>query len=195
MNSLQVHPQHEHILISASTGMSGFITVHDMRKVSSSTSSGSTWKPLFTLNKHSKSINAAYLSPGRGEHLVSVSLDNTVNVWKGMMTHSGKEPEVFTSFRHDNHTGRWLSTLKPTFDPHADNTAFSSFLLGSLVKPRRMELYTLPTSSSSSSPTVDTVIPLSGEHLGSVCSRNCFHPSQKNVIAGGNSSGKVHLFR
>ena len=31
------------------------------------------------------------------------------------------------------------------------------------------------------------------EHLGSVCSLNVFHPT-RNIIAGGNSSGRVHVF-
>lgn len=198
INSVQVHPALEHVLVSASTGMTGFIAVHDLRKVP--TSSSSSWKPLFTLDAHSRSINAAYLSPHRGEFLVSVSLDNTVKVWKDIMTSgiskAGTRKPTATSFAHNNHTGRWLSTLKPSFDPTADASQFSSFSLGSLAKPRRVELFTLPSSSSSpSAPAVDPVIDLSGEHVGSVCSRNCFHPRRSGVIAGGNSSGRVHVFR
>jgi WD40 repeat protein len=188
INSVQIHPSHAHLLVTASSGMNGFIAVHDMRKVSS----GSAWKPLFTLNRHSKSINAAYLSPGSGEYLVSVSLDNTVKVWKDILTHS--HTPVVTTFNRDNFTGRWLSTLKPSFDPNATHSSFCSFLLGSMVKPRRIEVYTLP-SQLSGSPAVDAVINLAGDFVASVCSRNCFHPSRKNILAGGNSSGKVHLFR
>jgi WD40 repeat protein len=188
INSIQIHPMHEHILVTASSGMNGFIAVHDIRKVGNGSK---PWMPLFTLDRHTKSINAAYLSPGKGEYLVSVSLDNTVKIWKDIMQNS-KTP-VFTSFNHDNHTGRWLSTLKPSFDPNVDHSSFSSFVLGSMVKPRRMEVYTLTTSADVS--VNNPVINLSGEFLGSVCSRNCFHPSRKGVIAGGNSSGKVHVFR
>lgn len=191
INSLQVHPCDENIVVSASSGMNGYIAAHDIRKVSS----GGKWKPLFTLNSHSRSINAAYLSP-KGEYLVSVSLDNTVVVWSDIMNNWKQPPaKVSTSFHHDNHTGRWLSTFKPNFDPKAKSSSCVSFSLGSMAKPRRVEVFTLADCCSESSfPTIDPVINLAGENLASVCSRNCFHPS-KNIFAGGNSSGRVHLFR
>ena len=190
INSIQIHPKNEHALVTASSGMNGYIAVHDIRKA---TSNSKKWQPLFTLNKHTRSINAAYLSPVTGEYLVSVSQDNTVKIWTNIMANN--ENPVVTSFRHDNHTGRWLSTLRPAFDPKADFTAYASFVLGSMLRPRRIEVYTLPSSGDSATPTQeDPVINIAGDHLGSVCSRNCFHPS-KNIIAGANSSGKVHLFR
>lgn len=194
INSIQVHPQHEHILVTASSGMGGYIAVHDMRKIKAN--SLKLCQPLFTINRHSKSINAAYLSPGSGQHLVAVSLDNTVSICHDILKHASSP--VITTFNHDNHTGRWLSTLKPSFDPHVDHSAYTSFLLGSMAKPRRVELYTLPSSSTKSVTEFSvkkSEIDLRGEFLGSVCSRNCFHPLKKHVIAGGNSSGKVHLFR
>ena len=36
--------------------------------------------------------------------------------------------------------------------------------------------------------------PLQGEDLGSICSRVVCHPTQ-NIVVGGNSSGRVHVFR
>mmetsp|Transcript_17986 Transcript_17986/g.30093 ORF Transcript_17986/g.30093 Transcript_17986/m.30093 type:complete len:576 (+) Transcript_17986:99-1826(+) len=194
INSIQVHPQHEHILVTASSGMNGYIAVHDMRKIKADSSK--LCQPLFSINRHSKSINAAYLSPGSGQHLVAVSLDNTVSICHDIMSNASRP--VISTFSHDNHTGRWLSTLKPSFDPHVEHASFTSFLLGSMAKPRRVEVYTLPSSSPKSVTEFSvkkSEIDLRGEFLGSVCSRNCFHPSQKHVIAGGNSSGKVHLFR
>ena len=170
--------------------MNGLIAVHDLRKVKS----GSMWEPLFTLNRHSRSINAAYLSPDTGEYLVSVSLDNTVKIWKDIMTNTTKP--VVKSISHDNHTGRWLSTLKPAFDPNVNSNSFASFVLGSMAKPRRVEVFSLQSNSSDTSEILgNPTINLMSENLGSVCSRNCFHPRKSNVIAGGNSSGKVHLFR
>lgn len=36
--------------------------------------------------------------------------------------------------------------------------------------------------------------PLQGEDLGSICSRVVCHPTQ-DIVVGGNSSGRVHVFR
>jgi hypothetical protein len=38
---------------------------------------------------------------------------------------------------HDNETGRWLSSFKPAFDPKDPLT----FVLGSMDKPRKMEIF------------------------------------------------------
>ncbi len=104
--------------------------------------------------------------------------------------------------RHDNNTGRWLSTFRPSFDPKRDHT----FVLGSMDRPRRVEIFTFSGSGSFSgsngkkSQVADSAHPIQllqavqGEYLGSVCSRNCFHPSL-NVIAAGNSSGRLHILR
>ena len=76
---------------------------------------------------HDKSINAGYVSPD-GSSLVTVSQDSTVKVWQqpecngiGCLVPLGSKetvkPTSGASLRHDNHTGRWLSTFHPAFDP------------------------------------------------------------------------------
>ena len=184
LNSVQLHPTDPHLLITAGGGATGAICLHDMRKA------GAAWKPLRTLDEHTKSINAAYVSPD-GRYLVSVSQDNTIRTWADFTAAKG-EPSCAVT-RHDNHTGRWLATLRPAFDPRHG----SAFVLGSMDRPRRIEVF-IPSSSSptssSSSVSVSLAAVLQGDHMGSVCSRNVFHPSL-DVIVGCNSSGRVHIFR
>jgi len=177
INSIQQNPSDDNIIITAGSGKAGQICLHDLRMVG---------KPKFghiqALDKHTASINAAYFT-GDGDHIVSVSQDDYVFLWHDFIGTSA--PSIYR-MKHDNHTGRWLSTFKPSFDAKNRN----SFILGSMDKPtRRMEVFEVNTKKH----TLEKLAVLMGEALGSVQSRNCFHPSL-NVLAGGNSSGKVSVF-
>lgn len=114
--------------------------------------------------------------------MVSVSLDNTIRVWQDFTTRN-----TVNSFRinHNNHTGRWLSTFRPIFDQQRPNC----FLLGSMAHPRQIEVFNINRSKRA----IDDTISMRGEYLESVCSRLSMHPTL-DFIAGGNSSGKVHVF-
>mmetsp|Transcript_471 Transcript_471/g.785 ORF Transcript_471/g.785 Transcript_471/m.785 type:complete len:574 (+) Transcript_471:11-1732(+) len=181
INSIQQHPTSSHLIVSAGSGKAGSICIHDVRKA------GKSWKPLVEINEHSKSINAAVVSED-GHFCVSVSLDNTVRTWTNFTDPSVKPScEVM---RRDNHTGRWLCTFKPTFDPKFP----SCFALGCMQKQRVVELFHIEQSPSKSAPSTRLLRQIGSDSLQSVCSRNAFHP-HLNVIAGGNSSGRVHLFR
>lgn len=178
INSVQLLPSDETKLIVSGGGKDGSITIHDVRKRSIK------WPVLRTIDEHRKSINAAYASPD-GQYLVSVSQDDTVHVMHSFLSDTMKK----TVLRHNNQTGRWLSTFRPCFDEKMS----SSFMLGSLDQPRVIQIF---TASMSSTETVQAAlsVTLRGEFLGSVCSRNAFH-SSLDVVAGGNSSGRVHIFR
>jgi hypothetical protein len=95
------------------------------------------------------------------------------------------------TLRHNNHTGRWLSTFKHAFDPKQPN----SFVIGSMDRPRKVEVYDISSQSTGkNSIQLQNIHNISGDDLNSVCSRNCFHPTE-NIIVGGNSSGRVYIFR
>jgi len=115
----------------------------------SSSDSGSKSQKLpatvATFAGHAKSINAAYASPD-GKYVLSVSQDNTIRCWDvqhavsvaagrsgkgggGSGSNGGKKPPAkatqaqavpYSSTAHDNHTGRWLSTFRPTWDPKGE---------------------------------------------------------------------------
>jgi hypothetical protein len=61
-----------------------------------------------------------------------------------------------------------------------------------MAQPRCIEVFT--ASSSKGGISLSLVHKLKGDFLGSVCSRNAAHPSL-DVVAGFNSSGRVHVFR
>lgn len=86
------------------------------------------------------------------------------------------------SIRHDNRTGRWLTTFQAIYHPTIDNF----FAVGSMLQPRCVELFHGGKRFES----------IRGEAMQSVASRLAFHPrSDRIVLAGGNSSGRVTLFR
>jgi len=189
VNSLQQHPTNEHVVVSVGSGMRGDIIFTDIRKV------GKTGKAtsLLTLDVgdgnsciHSRSINAAMISPD-GLDMISVSQDNTVKLWKldskSALPHKQKT-KAAAVLRHDNHTGRWLSTFHPTFDPKVG----SAFVLGSMEKPRRMEVFG-PTADK-----IDRMRVFKDDLLSAVVSRCCFHPIL-DIVVGGNSSGRCYVWR
>jgi WD40 repeat protein len=187
VNSVQQHPYNGNLLITSGMSAGGVINIHDLRKA------GPSWTPMKTLNEHSKSINAAYCSPD-GEFIISVGQDSTVRTWRNFT--NPDEEILWTAMRHENHTGRWLSTLKPAFDPKTSAT----FVLGCMERPRRIEIFspydTIHDSSDSSNDqfSLNLLTAIYNDNLASVCSRNCFHPLL-DIIVGGNSSGKVHILR
>lgn len=58
------------------------------------------------------------------------------------------------------------------------------FIVGSMAHPRQVEVF---------HETGKSVYSFLGECLVSVCSLNVMHPT-RYVLAGGNSSGKLHVF-
>lgn len=175
VNSVQYVPNNDNIVVTAGSGQAGGIAVHDIRQISKSST-----KELRFFKAHSKSINAAYVSPD-SQYIVSVGLDNTLKCHSNFQS-----TPLTTSIHHDNHTGRWLSTLKPTFDPKQPH----AFVLGSMERPRRMEVFNITSATG----VLSMVSTLKGDSLGSVCSRNAVHPT-RNIVCGGNSSGRVHIFK
>lgn len=174
LTSVQQHPTELNVVVTASSKTG--IALHDMR----------CWAALSTLTDiHSKSINAAYVSPD-GRQLISVSQDDTVKATSLFM---GSAPRTAV-LRHNNFTGRWLSTFRPAFDERRPAT----FLLGSMLQPRRIEVISVVSGRGGGGDRLEVEQNLQDELLGSVCSRNAFHP-HLNMVIGANSSGRVHLFR
>jgi len=219
LNSIQQHPTMPHLLIASERSD---IHIYDNRHMSSSTrettklSTTKQLKPVNTLLSHSKSINAAYTSCD-GQCLVSLSQDNTIRVWMNFIDPTCNTTSNSAVIRHDNITGRWLSTFRPAFDPKSPST----FTVGSMLQPRRVDIFHISSPSSSTSnaitdtstnrtksttpslndktvvkqqSNIDMIHILSSQYLNSVCSRNAFH-NTKHIIACGNSSGRIHVFR
>lgn len=185
VNSCQFIPHQSHLIVTAGSGQKGVISIHDIRHIRPK----ARMQAIYSYNDHKKSINAAIASPD-GQFLVSVSQDNTIKCRHNFTSSSS----CLTSIGHDNHTGRWLSTFKPTFDPKCNST----FVIGSMERPRRIEFFTATASANTNGASNEVSLRrdalVSAEFLQSVCSRNACHPSL-DIIAGGNSSGRVHIIR
>ncbi|NXG40682.1 WDR76 protein, partial [Psilopogon haemacephalus] len=84
--------------------------------------------------------------------------------------------------RHRNNTGRWLTRFRAIWEPKQEEF----FVVGSLVQPRQIEVFqdTGKLVHAFCNP----------DCLASVCSINVLHPS-RNILVGGNSSGRLHVFR
>jgi len=93
--------------------------------------------------------------------------------------------KITKRIRHDNRTGRWLSTFMAQWHP---TTREEMFVVGSMVKPRRIEVFEASSGN--------LIRGIQGDALTSVASRCCFHPSEeKLIVCGGNSSGRVTICR
>lgn len=190
MNTVMQHSTNENLVVSTFSGKNGgSIIFSDARKNFQNVFSltvDDRRNPKSTL--HSKSINAAHVSPD-GTSLITVSQDNTI---KSTALGSDGLPLLkdnklnIASRSHDNHTGRWLSTFHPAFDPKVPN----AFVCGSMNKPREFQVWA-PSPNNTS---IDKCGEWKGEHLNAVASRFSFHPT-KDMFVGGNSSGRVYLIR
>ena len=176
-NSVHEHPSESHVVLTAGAG--GVVALYDVRKAAGSL------LPLRIIDGHSKSVNAAYFSPD-GTVIVSVGQDDTVRCTSGFLSGACKS----STTKHDNHTGRWLSTFRPAFIPSLPST----FVLGSMSRPRLINIWNATKAESAGLPRLGIVKSISGELVGSVCSRNAFHPTL-SILAGANSSGRVHIAR
>ena len=85
------------------------------------------------------------------------------------------------SIRHDNHTGRWLTTFHAVWHPR-----YEIFGVGSMSKPRVVEVFGQGKRQCA----------VGGDALTAVASRLAFHPrTDRIILAGGNSSGRVTIVR
>jgi WD40 repeat protein len=183
VQSVQVWPTDDNLFLTSCSGSEGEISLWDMRKCGNK---GSKVKSLATVTGHTKSINAAYASPD-GKYVISASQDNTLRLWKGWNDGKSTAANITAQrINHDNHTGRWLSTFRPVWDikhPHA-------FVIGSMSKPRCVEVFTVDGKTEE----LGAAVTLRSDPLASVCSRNAVHPTL-DIIAASNSSGRVHVLR
>ena len=142
----------------------------------------STTKPL-AVQHVNRSINSAFFSP-TGKYLLTTTMKDTLDIISDAHLLKGKiTPDH--RIRHNNQTGRWLTTFHAKWHPTSTEDLFIS---GSMLKPRTIQIFKGNGG--------DIVRDISGEALTAVVSRCCFHPSEeKLVIAGGNSSGRVTIAR
>jgi len=133
----------------------------------------------------SKSINSAFFSPS-GKNIVTTTMANTLDIFMDAHTKSNLISKPTHRIRHDNQTGRWLSTFMARWHPTHTNEEI--FVVGSMQQPRTVEVFDASKG--------EVVRGIQGSSLSSVMSRCCIHPSQTEMmILGGNSSGRMIVAR
>ena len=134
-----------------------------------------------------KSVNSAFFSPS-GKQIVTTTMSNTLDILEDAHLAKGVIAKPKHRIRHDNQTGRWLCTLMARWHPSAPSLSEECFVVGSMQKPRTVEVFSGASGK--------LMRGIQGDALTAVASRCCFHPnSEKLIIVGGNSSGRVTVAR
>jgi len=175
--TISVHPLQNNIFLTCNN--KGGCYIFDTRKTAKS--SNELMTPISELLGHTKSLSSCLFSPITGNQVVTISTDDKLRLFNTTQTSKTIAPQC--QIRHNNQTGRWLTPLRASWHPAREGL----LVTGSMERPRQIEVW--GTSSGS----LDMVAKLRGDELGSVCSLVEIHPSRE-VVVGGNSSGRVHVF-
>ncbi|XP_071795385.1 WD repeat-containing protein 76-like isoform X1 [Asterias amurensis] len=171
IKTVHVNPANSNHFITAASD--GTVALWDLRNLKQK----GLCKSISSMSFH-RSTSSAYFSPVTGRKIIATSLDDKIRFLT--VAESGKM-EVQTSISHDNHTGRWLSNFRSVWYPGREDAV----IIGSMLRPRRIQVY------GEGGTLLHTL--MDEESLGSVCSINACHPT-RDIIVGGNSSGKLHVF-
>jgi len=184
INTVSLHPNGQTMVTA---GLDRMVQIWDIRKFQTDkrqNSNGKVSKPL-SIQHVTKSVNSAFFSPS-GRNLLCTTMANTIDIIKDAHLQTSVIKEPTFRIRHDNQTGRWLSTFMAKWHPAFEEEDI--FVVGSMIQPRTMEFFDGNKGK--------LIRGVQGDALTAVVSRCCFHPSTKDIIAmGGNSSGRVTLVR
>eukprot|EP00090_Calanus_glacialis_P002643 TRINITY_DN11976_c0_g1_i1.p1 TRINITY_DN11976_c0_g1~~TRINITY_DN11976_c0_g1_i1.p1 ORF type:complete len:647 (-),score=230.67 TRINITY_DN11976_c0_g1_i1:29-1969(-) len=175
--TLSVHPVHNNLFLTCNN--KGGCYIFDARNTTNSTTK--LLEPVSELLGHTKSLSCCYFSPVTGNQVITMSTDDKLRLFNTTTTSKTISPQC--QVKHNNQTGRWLTPFRASWHP----TREGMLVTGSMERPRQIEVW------GSSSGSLDMVGKLRGEELGSVCSLVGIHDSRE-VVVGGNSSGRVHVF-
>ncbi|XP_041030620.1 WD repeat-containing protein 76 [Carcharodon carcharias] len=171
LRTVSVHPVHRQYFVTAAARC---VTIYDVRNLKTSHK-----EAVAHTDGHRKNVNSAYFSPVTGNRVVTIGLDDRIRIFDTSAI-IPKIP-VVASIIHNNFTGRWLTKFRAVWDPKREDV----FVVGSMTRPRQIEAF------HNTGYKVHEF--RDAEWLGSVCSINVMHPT-KNVLVGGNSSGRLHVF-
>jgi len=176
--SVSVHPVQNNYFLVGNNKAGVFI--FDIRNASTSATS-QLITPVSELIGHTRSLSSCQFSPVTGNQVVTMGSDDKVMLFNTSTMAKTIAPQC--KVKHNNQTGRWLTPFRSSWHP----TREGMLVTGSMERPRQIEVW--GTASGS----LDLAARLRGEFLGSICSLVEIHPT-KEVVVGGNSSGRVHVF-
>jgi len=187
VNTVSVHPLQPEYVVTAS--LERCCKIWDVRKMAKAKKKAT---PVVTLFDE-LSVNSAHFSPD-GKAILSVQSSYFLRLYYDAHTRSGEvQPgDACCNARHDNKTGRYLSVFHAAWDPKADH----AFVVGSMMQPRQVEIYSASRATKKGNKAKCTrIMSLQDPNwMASVQSRNAFHP-RRDVVVSGNASGKAHVFR
>ncbi len=126
-----------------------------------------------------RSVTSAYFHKYDGSKLVTTCYDDYLRLYDNVLSETCTQPH--TMIRHNNQTGKWITTFKANWDnKHADN---SFFVIGDMEK----------STSIFDGKTGSFLGRLDSEYLTAQPAVNAVHP-RANLIAGGTARGKVCIW-
>ncbi|NXO18185.1 WDR76 protein, partial [Oriolus oriolus] len=168
--TVHVHPVNKQYFLAAG---SVDVCVFDVRYLKAKGN-----EPLSSLTGHTKSVASAYFSPVTGSRVVTTCADDKL---RSVVLMCCSVLRVYDTTSLSSSTVTLLSTIRAIWDPKQEHC----FLVGSMAQPRQIQVFQDTGKLLHSFCNVDC--------LSSVCSINVVHPSQ-NILVGGNSSGRLHVF-
>ena len=174
--TVDVHPVNSNLILCPNN--KGWAAVFDIRN---SKKHADGMEPVFKFTGHNKALSGAFFSNVSGHRVASMAYDNKINLYDTSdIGAKAGELKPMKSIAHNNQTGRWLTTFKPSWHPLRDDLFFT----GSMQHPRQINAF---------DNTGKTLPSLMGDELASICSIVKCHPTM-NAVIGGNASGRVHVF-
>ncbi|XP_042879353.1 WD repeat-containing protein 76-like isoform X2 [Penaeus japonicus] len=161
-----VHPTQNHYV--ATSSRDGCVSLWDLRKIQKNKAVAEC--------PHGRNVSGLEFSPVTGNTLISTCSDNYLR----FISCDLSTLKVQKKIHHNNQTGRWLTTFKARFLPGREDL----IVVGSMMQPRRIEVWWNDGQLAHE---------FKGDEFASVASINAFHPTRA-VLAGCNSSGRVHVF-
>ena len=173
--SLSVHPVQSNLFLTGTNKAGCFI--FDIRTATEK----SLIKPVSELLGHTRSLSSCVFSRVTGDQVATLASDDKLRLYNTSTMKTTITPQC--SVKHNNQTGRWLTPLRLAWHPTKEGMLVS----GSMMRPRQMEVWSTDGGDLRMSGQ------LVGDQLGSVTSIVDIHPS-RDVVCGGNSSGRCHVF-
>ncbi|XP_065655742.1 WD repeat-containing protein 76 isoform X2 [Hydra vulgaris] len=170
---IDFHPQNEHLF--AASSYDGKLATWDLRNLKKDNNK------FLSMFQASKTTSTCFFSPGAGDKLLLTSQDDYLRVFN--VDQVGNIDSPRWQVKHDNFTGRWLTTFRACWDPKTENC----FVCGSMERPRQIDMFGCMENGLLSH------FSITSEEQTTVASVNAFHPSQ-NILVSGNASGKIYVW-
>lgn len=172
VRTVHKHPLEDKFFVTAS-GI-GQVRIWDWRMMNQEKPA-----PIWDL-VHTKGLTSAFFSC-KGNLLLTTCNDDRLRVYHTALLPGATKPKVVTNIKHDNHTGAYTSVFKAMWHPQREDV----FMISSMDKPRKLQIYGIHGQP---------VYNLTSDHLVTIPAVHAWHPTLP-LIAGANSSGRVHVFR